>query len=121
MSYASSESEPNCTTNATSQYIAIEGDYIKYTCEVTYAGNWAPVMIWSFRRKNVTYVRNEWNGNTVKSSTVIQTPHSVEHYDVIYAIAFEQPKGGTSSKSAATNVPHYRHWFRKLAEIVCCM
>ncbi|KAI0237119.1 hypothetical protein LSAT2_012409 [Lamellibrachia satsuma] len=40
------ESHPKCTTNATNAYFAIEGDYIKFSCEVTYAGKWAPVFTW---------------------------------------------------------------------------
>ena len=96
---ASSESHPICTTNTTSQYFAIEGDYIKYSCEVTYAGKWAPVMIWRIGGKNATEVKNESTRNTVKFSIVVEITHSVNELQISCETKFDQPKPGTSSKN----------------------
>ena len=116
----SSESKPKCTTNTTSQYFAIEGDYIKYSCEVTYAGKWAPVMIWRIGGKIATEVNNESKGNTVKFSIVVEITHSVNELQISCQTKFDQPKPGTSSKNAATNFPNYHHWYTTPALTVCC-
>ena len=120
MFYASSESDPKCTTNTTSEYFALEGDYIKYSCEVTYAGNWAPVMIWRIRGNRATHVRDESYGNTVKFSIVIHITHSVEAFEISCETRFDQPKRGMSSNNGATNVPDYYHSYSTQAPTVSC-
>ena len=120
MSFASSESHPKCTTNATNQYFAIEGDYIKYSCEVTYAGKWAPVMIWRIGGKIATEVKNESTRNTVKFSIVVEITNSVNELQISCETKFDQPKRGTSSKNAATNVPGYNYQYRILPLSICC-
>lgn len=117
---ASSESDPNCTTNATSQYIALEGNYIKYSCEVTYAGNWAPVMTWRIRGNRATHVMDESYGNTVKFSIVIHITLSVEAFEISCETSFDQPKRGTSSNNGATNVPYYYHSYSTQTPTVSC-
>ena len=120
MSSASSESEPKCTTNTTSEYFAIEGDYIKYSCEVTYAGKWAPVMIWRIGRKNATEVKNESTRNTVKFSIFVEMTLSVNQLQISCQTKFDQRKRGTSSKNAATNTPYYNYNYGLPALTICC-
>ena len=112
-----SESDPKCETNSTSEFFAIEGQYRKYSCEVTYAGKWAPVMIWSIGGEKITDVKNETKGNTVKFSIVIKI---VIPSEIACETKFVQPKRETLPQNAATNAPDYSRSYSVRAPIICC-
>ena len=115
-----SESHPTCVTNTTSQYFVLEGEYVKYSCVVKYAGKWAPVLtLWKVNER-AAGVKNESHGNTVKFSIDMKITHSDNISQLSCECKFDQPRPGTTSKYAASNVPSYNHWCRMTSITLCC-
>ena len=116
-SVLSSESDPKCEINSTSESFAIEGEYRKYSCEVTYVGKWAPVMIWRIGGEKTIDVKNETRGNTVKFSIVV---HVITAKRITCETKFVQPKRETLPQHAATNAPDYIRRYSVRAPTICC-
>ena len=113
----SSESEPKCEINSTSEFFALEGEYRKYSCEVTYAGKWAPVMTLLFGGEHVTDVKNETKGNALKFSIVINMSNASE---ITCQANFVKPKRETFPHNAATNTPYFNRRCSIRAPAICC-
>ena len=56
----------------------------------------------------------------MKFSILVEITHTVKVLQVFCETRFDQPKPGTSSHNAATNVPYYQHWNEISALTVCC-
>ena len=110
-----SESDPVCKNNITNNE-AVEGDYVEYSCEVTYKGKWAPVMEWKNGRAVLQAngeSKDESTGKTVKYTYVTElTP---EDNGQIYTCRtyFDQPKTGTPKEEEANNIPTTDNVFTK--------
>ena len=102
--FISSGAYTKCGSNTTSEFFAIEGNYLKYSCEVTFSGKWAPVMIWRNGTEKMLGVINESNGNTVKYSIIILITFDAKGSKIVCVTKFDQPKRDTLPKNAATNV-----------------
>ena len=92
-----------CKNNITSNE-AVEGDYIKYSCEVKYQGRWAPVMEWK-NTQTVLQATNESSGNTVKYTYVTELTPADNGQIYTSRTYFYELKPGTLKEKEANNIP----------------
>ncbi|KAI0231095.1 hypothetical protein LSAT2_018537 [Lamellibrachia satsuma] len=97
------ESDPICKNNVTNNE-AVEGDYIKYSCEVTYKGKWAPVMEWKYNDA-VVQANDESTGNTVKYTFVTELTPAHNGQNFACRTYFDQPKPENVQVKHADNKP----------------
>ena len=84
--------------------IALEGDYVAYSCEVKYQGRWAPVMEWR-NNDGVVQANNESSGYIAKYTYVTELTPADNGQVFTCRIYFDQPKPGTTKDKEATNIP----------------
>ena len=102
-----SDSVPVCGNNITSNK-AVEGEYIEYSCEVTYKGKWAPVMEWKNGRTVLQTngeSKNESTGETVKYTYVTELTPEDNGQIYICRTHFDQLMPEPVNDKTANNIP----------------
>ena len=114
-----------CTTNLSSSGAVQENDVIVMTCNITYSGNWAPVMRWFksapsaarsiFTDDDITSA----NINRMVTSQLTVTASAGLHGSQIVCVTyFTEPS--TNLPTTATNVPSYTYtWTSATLNVQC--
>ena len=107
-------SDPQCSSNLSSSGIVKEYDVIMMTCNITYSGNWAPVMRWlnSVTRHNVTddvitLTTNDTATTTVTSQLSVVASRGVNRSEIVCVTYFTEPS--PALPTSATNIPSYTY------------
>ena len=89
--------------------IAIEGEVVKYSCQINYAGQWAPTMAW--RNNNGVLIPSSDSG-TDGPSVVHEITLYIEPTDDRMSVSCETnfgPLNPAPGDKEATNIPFYYH------------
>ena len=114
------ESDPVCSSNISSN-VAVEGDVIALSCQVTYRGKWAPQMTWTDRSGSVIDSSDSGTpGSVVRheiSVIVVETDDPIEFNCLTNFSDVLNPAPG---EDEATNVVDYEHMYASGDTIVHC-
>ena len=86
------------------EYRAIEGDYVVYTCHVKYQGRWAPVMELKNNGK-IVQAKDESSGNTIRYTYLTELTPADNNHIFTCRTYFDQPQPGTVTDKEASNIP----------------
>ena len=102
---------PTCTSNTTNNE-AVEGEYIKYSCERKYQGNLTPKMKWKdLGSGEDVKSKDESSAGTVKFSTVVEMTPSHNGDSFTCQTYFDKPQ---SAAHCADNIPINNNAFNVL-------
>jgi len=110
-----------CTTNLPATGTVQENDVITVACNITYSGNWEPVIrcFNSVTRENFALVTNNVTTDhqtTVTSQLMIAASASLQNFVVVCETLFTT----TDLPTAASNIPGYTHtWTSSTFDVLC--